>query len=219
MEPLTIEQTTPTQQRISSHVHLAEELLRRKYINQYFIYEDSRLLRERSIDTMPEDPQGYVEMMFSVLEVPILVDGIPETHDNKRRKEYRKQLHSEADLYHFYESNLLQSSNLANIFSLISAFQDDEECLPLSKKTMQRWEELRYAFNGHRWITKMPKRLRRVRFYVLKRIYGKKRKFVEHGLEPNMYKRMNNRKKLEFALKLRLLLEDVINEIMMCYGC
>lgn len=217
VQNLTTEKQGITQLRISNQTELAGKIKDLEYINKFYIYDDPRKFREKSTESMPTEASMYFEILLQILESPVLVDGVPETPSNEKRKKVRKELRSiEVELYDLYEANLLQASNLANIFLLISEAQ--KELGIFSKNTMSRWEILRREFNGHKWITKIPERLKVLRFKLLKRLYGKNRKFVEHGLEPFRYKRLNNKKKLELALSIRRYVEDVLEEILLFYS-
>lgn len=107
-------------------------LVDKGFIDKAIFYRDKNGLIDRikSLE-LSEEKKLYAELLSKLLVDPILIDSIEELVTNHKRNEIRKELHSiSPEIYSFYESNKLQSSNVLNILVCVSRFVGDPELLP-----------------------------------------------------------------------------------------
>ena len=140
------------QSRLEKQRKLAERLVDLGYIKSYELYEDSHGIYKKEFqDGLHEDVTEWLDILCKLIFGSVLIDDIEDNVggvvDNSERKKIRNVLASDSELYTFYESNKLQSSNLAFLLQLTSTvmhllpndfISDEKELL----------ESIRLKFNG-----------------------------------------------------------------------
>ena len=212
------ERTNDVPARIAKQKRIALILKEKGYIRDFKFYEDPCMFRSQSLDLMPEDIATEVEILLMMIEMPILYDDIEELVTNEQRVKIRSLLADETkalreldpnadDLYQYYESNKLQSSNL---LAMLTFIKSAHHMIGLSDKTMMHWENARRSFNGTPGI-KYPA-------FMLP-LVAKLRKFLKRlpysdMLTPYLYKgKLNNKQKAAVVDDITCLMEEVLVEI------
>lgn len=201
--------------RLEDQVQKAYQLKEAGHIKEFEIYQDSLELRLRFTNTekIPIEIYGEIEMLLSILESPILFDNIEELVTNFERQKIRKTLFElDRDLYSFYETNKLQSSNMVGVLVLISMLNN---LTVLPEPIMISWEEIRREFNGTPYL-KLNAFWRRI-FEKIRRVFHKPQ--YRDCINALRYKsKMKNKAKVLLVRKLTRLIELTLIEVLHKYG-
>lgn len=161
---------------------MAQLLIDKGFIDKVIFYEDHKDLRGKlqKLDIEGER-KIYIDFLYTLLSAPILVDSIEELITNNQRNQIRKEIHAiNPVLFHFYESNKLQASNVLNSMVCASSFAGDPELMP------------GYLF---------------VKFKDLqKKLSGKEDVMSVHNYKAHF----NNKEKLEIVMQTTYFLEDFL---------
>ncbi len=146
MQNFTTEKGTEKENLLNAQFELGQTLKDKGYITSMELYNDPHAFYECTNFKTPVEASPFVEALMMILMSPILHDDIEELVTNDKRTQYRKEIYKmDKDLYAFYESNKLQSSNIANVLTCVHAIHHYE---PLSGDVMDTWETLRKKMSG-----------------------------------------------------------------------
>ncbi len=128
-------------------------LTKAKFAEEIQNYSDPKGINQIPLENFSPEVQSFVPLFKKVLNGPVIFDGIEDvkvaggTPDKSHRKVTREIINKlSPNIYKFWESNKLQSSNISSILSTVSQLSD-MGLIKLSPDSLGRLEDLRQSIH------------------------------------------------------------------------